>query len=212
MKSHVVGIYLFDEVEVLDFAGPFEVFSVASRVSRRLKPDDPPPFEVVTLSETGARVFARGKLAVSPAYGIDGHPDLNLLIVPGGIVDGELAKPHVVEWIRAQAPACEVVASVCTGAFLLAAAGLLAGKSATTHWEDVGDLKARHPDIHVKSDVGWVDEGRVVTSAGISAGIDMSLHLVSRLLGAEMANHSALQMEYRWREGEAWPPVTPPRT
>jgi transcriptional regulator GlxA family with amidase domain len=200
IKPRVVGIYLFDRVEVLDFAGPFEVFSVATRISRRLNPNDPPPFEVITISETGARVFTRGELTVTPAYSIDGHPDLDILIVPGGTVDDELSKSNVIDWMRTQAPACEITASVCTGAFLLADAGLLTGRSATTHWEDADDLEARYPALDVKRDVGWVDEGRIVTSAGISAGIDMSLHLVSRLLGPETAERTARQMEYRWSE------------
>lgn len=194
-----VGIYIYDDVEVLDFAGPFEVFSVASRVAVRQAPDAPPPFTVFTVSRDGARVAARGRLGVAPAYGIDGHPDIDLLIIPGGVVDAELARPAVVDWIRARAADAEIVASVCTGAFLLAEAGLLDGLEATTHWEDADDLAARHPRLTVVRDAGgWIDEGRIVTSAGISAGIDMSLHLVGRLLGRAMAERTARQMEYRW--------------
>ncbi|WP_316979796.1 DJ-1/PfpI family protein [Shumkonia mesophila] len=193
-----VGIYVYDEVEVLDFAGPFEVFSVAARLALRTAPTEPPPFSVVTISRTGQPIAARGGLVVVPACAIDAHPGLDLLIVPGGVVDGEL-RTDVIEWISRQAGRAEIVASVCTGAFLLAAAGLLRGLRATTHWEDAADLAARHPETAVIEDVGWVDEGRIVTSAGISAGIDMSLYLVERLLGRPAAERTARQMEYRRR-------------
>lgn len=198
-RSRNVGIYVYDDVEVLDFAGPFEVFSVASRVAARQAANDPPPFAVFTVSRGGARVAARGRLGVVPAYGLDGHPDIDLLIIPGGVIDAERTNPQVIAWIRARAADAEIVASVCTGAFLLAEAGLLDGRRVTTHWEDADDLAARHPRLTVVRDAGgWIDEGRIVTSAGISAGIDMSLHLVGRLLGRAMAERTARQMEYRW--------------
>ncbi|MBE0529622.1 MAG: DJ-1/PfpI family protein [Rhodospirillales bacterium] len=195
--SRTVGIYVYDEVEVLDFAGPFEVFSVASRLALRAAPADPPPFSVETISRTGGPIVARGGLVVVPAWAIGAHPGLDLLIVPGGVIDGEL-RPDVIEWISCQAGRAEIAASVCTGAYLLAAAGLLDGRRATTHWEDAADLAARHPETTVIKDTGWVDEGRIVTSAGISAGIDMSLHLVARLSGRPAAERTARQMEYHW--------------
>lgn len=195
-RTRTVGIYLYDEVEVLDFAGPFEVFSVATRVAPR---QTPPPFSVITLSADGGRIAARGRLGVAPAYGLDGHPDIDLLIVPGGVVDAELARPAVIDWIRTQATRAEIVASVCTGAFLLAEAGLLDGLEATTHWEDADDLADRYPRVAVmRNTIGWVDLGPIVTSAGISAGIDMALHLVERLCGRALAERTARQMEYRW--------------
>lgn len=195
--SRTVGIYVYDDVEVLDFAGPFEVFSVASRLAQRTAPAEAPPFSVVTISRTGGPIAARGGLVVVPACAIGTHPGLDLLIIPGGVVDGEL-RPDVTAWIRREADRAEIVASVCTGAFLVAAAGLLDGLRATTHWEDAADLAARHPETTVIEDVGWIDEGHIVTSAGISAGIDMSLHLVQRLLGRAAAERTARQMEYAW--------------
>jgi transcriptional regulator GlxA family with amidase domain len=114
------------------------------------------------------------------------------------VVTAEQAKPEVIAWIAATARDCELVASVCTGAFLLAAAGLLDGQPATTHWEDQADLRAAFPQVEVLSDRRWVDNGRVVTSGGISAGMDMSLHLVERLAGRELAVSTARQMEYDW--------------
>lgn len=198
-----VGIYLFDDVEVLDFAGPFEVFSTASRVKLRLQPDDPKPFEVITLAEDAGAVNARGGLVVQPQFSLSDHPALDVLIIPGGIVTAELQRAGVIDWITRTAQATTITASVCTGSFLLGKAGLLHGKGATTHWEDIPDLRAMFPDVHVKDQMRWVDTGQVVTAAGISAGIDMSLHLVSRLESEDLAVRTARQMEYDWQHSQA---------
>lgn len=196
-----VGIYVFDEVEVLDFAGPFEVFSTAARVARRLRPRAAAPFEVFTVGARRAAVTARGGLRVEPAFAMGRHPGIDVLVIPGGVVEDQAARREVIEWIGAQASCAEVCASVCTGAFLLARAGLLAGRRATTHWEDLDGLRALAAETRVVTKPRWVDEGRIVTSAGISAGIDMSLHLVGRLAGEDLALRTARQMDYRWRGG-----------
>ena len=120
--------------------------------------------------------------------------------MPGGVVTAELRRPEVVAWIAAQAARVGLVASVCTGAFLLAKAGLLDGLEATTHWEDIGELRAMFPRVRVREGVRWVDQGPIVTSAGISAGIDMSLHLVELLADRELALTTARQMEFDWTE------------
>jgi transcriptional regulator GlxA family with amidase domain len=193
-----VGIYVYDEVEVLDFSGPFEVFSSASRVYRRLHPDKTPPFTVFTVCEEGNPIQARGGLIVMPAYRFKEHPALDILIVPGGVVAAEMGKERVLSWIRETSARTELTASVCTGAFLLAKAGLLEKKAATTHAEDLPALRASFPGIHVREGVRWVDAGRLVTSAGISAGIDMSLYLVSRVIDEDLAARTALQMEFDW--------------
>lgn len=200
MSSHTVavGILLFDEVEVLDFAGPFEVFSTASRVSGDDGSEEKPHFEVFTVAEMGGHVVARGGLQVVASYGLDSHPKIDLLIVPGGIVNRELEKGSVVDWISRVAATAQITASVCTGAFLLAAAGLLGGREATTHWEDIEEFELTFPQVKVRKKVRWVDEGTVVTSAGISAGIDMSLHLIGRVAGVDIAGKTARQMEYVW--------------
>lgn len=122
------------------------------------------------------------------------------MIIPGGVVNAELDKPNVIEWIAKQALTTKITASVCTGAFLLAAAGVLEGKSATTHWEDIADLRAMFPELSVKEGLRWVDEGAIVSSAGISAGIDMSLHLVERLKDRDLALRTAKQLEFDWTE------------
>ena len=197
---HTVGIFVFENVEVLDFAGPYEVFTTAARVHGRSHSVQPPLFNVFTVGRTGAPVRARAGLNVHPDYRFQDHPPIDVLIVPGGVVTTELATPEVTEWIVARFPDTTITASVCTGAFLLAQAGLLAGKSATTHWEDIDDLKSMFPGLAVRGGLRWVDEGRIVTSAGISAGIDMSLHLVERLASRELAERTARQMEFDWTE------------
>lgn len=198
MKTMNVGIYIYNEVEVLDFAGPFEVFSTASRVKAQLIPNMPKLFNVFTIGEDMAPVFARGKLQIMPKYSISNHPKIDLLIIPGGDVSKELEKEHLITWVKELSNIADITASICTGAFILAKAGLLQSKSATTHWEDIPDLGAKFPDIETKKNVRWVDEGNVLTSAGISAGIDMSLHIVSRINSDELAVLTARKMEYDW--------------
>ena len=195
-----VGIYVFDEVEVLDFAGPFEVFSTASRVCCRAQPGAEPPFQVFTVGSSQRPVTARGGLVVQPRCSFADHPKIDVLLVPGGVVTAELERPRVIAWVAARSATAEVTASVCTGAFLLARARLLKGKSATTHWEDVADLRAKAPSTRVVQGGRWVEDGAVITSAGISAGLDMSLHIVARLAGHDLAARTARQMDYEWRD------------
>lgn len=188
-----VGIYIYDHAEVLDFSGPFEVFSTASRVC-----SDEDPFAVFLIGETGQVVTARAGYRVIPHCGFPDHPPLDVLIVAGGVHDDEMQKAAVIDWIARQAKHARIVASVCTGAFLLAEAGLLHEKHATTHWGDIENLRKRYPDLTVHNSSRWIDEGFVVTSGGISAGIDMSLHLVGRLHSPALARRTAMQMEYDW--------------
>jgi transcriptional regulator GlxA family with amidase domain len=193
-----VGLLVFDEVEVLDFAGPFEVLSTAGRVAK--KRGLPVPFRVSVIGRTTALVRARGGLGVVPDFSIDAHPPIDVLVIPGGAMDGVLTEADVVEWTRVTSKAARLTASICTGAFLLGKAGLLAGRRVTTHWEDVDDLRRAFPDAHVEAEPRYIDEGDLVTSAGISAGIDMSLHLVGRLVSAELATGTARQMDYAWQD------------
>jgi transcriptional regulator GlxA family with amidase domain len=137
---------------------------------------------------------------VQPDYVFAEHPPIGVLLVPGGVVTAERRRPEVTAWIDSTARQATLAASVCTGAFLLAQAGLLDGRTATTHWEDIDDLRAMFPAVQVVGERRWVDQGPVVTSAGISAGIDMSLHLVERLAGRELALRTARQMDFDWRE------------
>ncbi len=192
MTKHI-GIYIYPMAEVLDFSGPFEVFATASRVC----PDDD-PFAVSLISQAGGQVVARAGYRVISDYGIAMHPPLDVLIVAGGVHSDELDNAAVIDWIAAQSKQISIVASVCSGAFLLARAGVCANKSVTTHWEDISDLRQQFPHIAVQENVRWVDEGALITSAGIAAGIDMSLHLVERLHSRALAEKTARQMDFDW--------------
>ena len=189
-----IGIYIYDEAEVLDFSGPFEVFSTAVRLA-----DDPDPFDVFLVSEHGSTVTARAGYQVIPRFGFSDHPQIDLLVVAGGMHQDELKKPQVLRWIKAQADKAQLVASVCTGAFLLAEAGVLTQQKVTTHWATIKNMREDYPSLEVLENQRWVDEGDIITSAGISAGIDMSLHLVSKLQSMELAIKTARLMEYDWQ-------------
>ena len=194
-----VGIFLFENVEVLDFAGPFEVFTTASRMAQRRQPDRAAPFKVFTVAKSMAPVVARAGLKALPDFTLSDCPPVELLLIPGGVVDAELLDDAVVNWIRATAADARLTASVCTGSFLLAKAGLLRGKRATTHWEDLDALQRQFPEVSVVGGVRWVDEGDVVSSAGIAAGIDMCLHLVARLVDPDLSVATARQMDVPYR-------------
>jgi transcriptional regulator GlxA family with amidase domain len=198
MTLHI-GIYAFDEVEALDFAGPYEVFTTASRVSQRLSPASPAPFRVFSVSASADPVRARAGLQLLPDFQFNHHPPIHVLIVPGGVMNAELIKKDVVQWVADQSVTADLVASVCTGVFLLAQAGVLTQETVTTHWEDINDLSQAFPKLNVVQGPRWVDQGKVITSAGISAGIDMCLHLVSKLTSLELAQATATQMDYDWR-------------
>ena len=192
------AILIFDEVEVLDFAGPFEVFSVTGR-RRNLE-----PFEVFTVAERLAPVAARNGLSVNPRYSFENCPPPEILVVPGGFgTRREMKNPMMLEWISRVAPACELVLSVCTGALVLGAAGLLDQRNATTHFMAFDELRAVAPHASVHEGHRIVDNGNLILSAGVSAGIDMSLHVVARLLGADVARETARYMEYEgnWEGG-----------
>lgn len=187
-----VGIFLYDDVEVLDFAGPFEVFSVTEIEN------DQQPFVVETVSEKGNLVIATNGLKVQPDYSFDNVPRFDILIIPGGLGarEREMYNDNVINWITNQMKTVQLMTSVCTGALLLAKAGLLNGKMATTHWASLERLKIEFPHVEVQREVKFVDEGNIITSGGISAGINMSFHIVKRLLGSEVAQNTAKIMEY----------------
>ena len=195
-----VGIFVFPDAEVLDFAGPYEVFTTAVRVFRRTNPSLPEPFAVFTVAGEPGTVKARAGLVVHPDYTFANHPHIELLLVPGGVVTVELKTPAVAAWIARTSANAKLTASVCTGSFLLAQAGLLDNRTATTHWEDIPEMRAMFPAVATVEQRRWVDEGSVVTSAGISAGIDMSLHLVERLASRDLALRTARQMDFEWHE------------
>lgn len=188
-----IAIYIYDDAEVLDFSGPFEVFSTAKRLANN-------DWQVSLIAENNAPVMARGGFSVNPHYSFADHPPIDLLIVVGGVHSHELEKPAVINWIRETAGEADKVASVCTGAFLLAKAELLNDLEVTTHWEDQHDLAERFPRLNVIANKRWVKQGKFITSGGISAGIDMSLQLVAELISPEHAELTAKQMEYQWHK------------
>ncbi|MBB3179367.1 DJ-1/PfpI family protein [Variovorax sp. Sphag1AA] len=197
-RTRRVAILAFDDVEALDLAGPYEVFTTATRMQLRGAPSAPPLFEVACVARTNAPVRMRAGLSILPSFTFADAPPPDVLIVPGGVVDGAMACVETIGWIANASREAELVASVCTGAFLLAEARVIEGGPVTTHWEDIADLRQRFPKLEVQENVRWVDRGRIVTSAGITAGIDMSLHLVSRLAGEALAQRTAKQMDFAW--------------
>lgn len=192
-KARNLAILLFNDAEVLDFCGPFEVFSVASNQSEL------PSFNVVTVGGQ-APITARNGLSVNPDHTLETCPKPDIVLIPGGIgTRRELSNEPLIEWIRKVADEAELVLSVCTGALLLGRAGLLDGLETTTHHVARDLLREIVPTCIVHEDRRFVDNGKVITSAGIAAGIDMSLHVVERLLGPDIATATARYMEYPWK-------------
>jgi transcriptional regulator GlxA family with amidase domain len=197
-----VGILIFPDVEVLDFCGPFEVFASTSLPPQTDGDPETRLFEVFTIAERAELVACRGGLLVQPNHTLDDHPPLDLVVIPGGYGTlREQENPVILDWITRQRRTGALTTSVCTGAFLLGAAGLLDGLRATTHWTTIDGLRTHLPATDVLADVRIVDEGEIITSAGVSAGIDMALHVVRRLHGAEVARRTARDMEYDRGDG-----------
>jgi transcriptional regulator GlxA family with amidase domain len=198
-KFLTVGIVVFDDVEVLDACGPFEVFSVARKP--HYHEDEHRLFRVYIIAEELSVVTCRGGMRLQPHYTVRSHPDLDVILVSGGQgARRERVNPRLIRWIEQQDQRSQMTLSVCTGAFLLAEAGLLRGLRATTHWNSIDWMRHQYPAVTMLSDKRFVDEGRIITAAGISAGIDMSLHVVGRLYGRETALWTAKRMEYDWKE------------
>jgi transcriptional regulator GlxA family with amidase domain len=180
-----IGFYLQNGVEVLDFAGPMEVFASAG-------------FDVVTISKTKDPIVSQGILKIIPDHSIEDAPEVDVLAFFGGNGVNSSADKVVQEWIRAQSD-IDYYFSVCTGAFFLARAGLLDGLKATTFHSSIDGLRELAPNTQVLADARWVDNGRVITTAGVSAGIDGALHFVEKINGSEAARRVAEYMEYdKW--------------
>lgn len=191
-----VAIFIFDNAEALDFCGPFEVFAAT-----RSPADNSRPFAVFTVAEHDAPVAARNGLVVYPNHTFASCPQPDILVIPGGYgARQQIRNPHALDWVRSRARHAQIVLSVCTGAFILAQAGLLDGLAATTHHSSFDTLEELAPRTTVVRGQRYVDNGKIITSAGISAGLDAALHVVARLLGAEQARWTAQHMEYRWEE------------
>ena len=193
-----VGILIFDQVEVLDFAGPFEVFSRTRVDASReaLRTEEGAPFRVFTVARTASPISATGGLRILPEYEFADAPRIDLLVVPGGFGTRALLQDQqTLDWIRGTAGSARQLTSVCTGSLLLARAGLLEGKRATTHWAALPELEAIGGGVQVVRDARWVDDG-VISSAGVSAGIDMAFYVVEKLLGKEVADRTARYIDY----------------
>lgn len=194
-KKYKVGIYLFNDVEVLDFAGPFEVFAVTAELS------DYQYFEVFTISESGEKIKARNGLKVQADYSFDNHPPIDILVIPGGMgTRVELNNDQPLNWIAKVNEQTDITMSVCTGSLVLAKLGLLNDQPATTHHTTYDFLKKISPTTQVIEDQRFVDNGNIMTAGGISAGIDLSLHVVEKLFGKETVSKTTKEMEYGdWR-------------
>ena len=198
MTKQNVGIFLFDDVEVLDFAGPFEVFSrtrlVPGAESRRS--EDSAPFAVFTVAKAAGPIRAIGGLQVIPTWAWDEAPPIDILVVPGGFGTRALLRhDETLAWIRRVAESASLVTSVCTGALLLAQNGMLRGRRDTTHWAAHDLLVSIDPTIQLQRDVRVVAD-TIFTSAGVSAGLDMAFAVVEQLHGAEVARETARYIEY----------------
>ena len=193
-----VAILLFDDVEVLDFAGPFEVFSIMGQRS------GPGAFNVYTVAQERRPVLARNKLSVNADFTFEDCPKPDMLIVPGGYGTRALLDDEpTIRWVTQTAEVCELVLSVCTGALVLAKAGLLHGLRATTHHTALGELRDVAPDTEVTGEERFIDNGKFIVAAGVAAGIDASFHVVARLLGNEITAEGAKYIEYPWEPDHA---------
>jgi transcriptional regulator GlxA family with amidase domain len=191
-----IGLLIFDDVDLLDVGGPYEVFLTAGRLRERA--GQPNPFEVVTIGVTSDPVRSYGGMGLVPTLAIDDAGSLDAIVIPGAIaIDEVAARPSILSAVRRLVEKADIVTSVCTGAFLLGDAGLLDEIDWTTHWEDVDVLAAR-----IGSDRGsealWIDAGDVVTAGGLSNGIAMALHMVERLEDRALAVDTARQIDFRW--------------
>jgi len=203
MNRKRVGIVVFHDVEVLDFCGPFEVFSV-TRLDEERRREEPSPFEVFLVAEGPGPIVTTGGMKVMPDHTLESCPTLDVLVVPGGWgARAEMKNARLVAWIRERAKQVETLTSVCTGSMLLGQAGLLDGRHATTHWRALQWMRDSFPSVTVEEKLHVVEDGHVLTSAGISAGIDMALRVVARYHGESVARSTARTMEYRYPDDNA---------
>lgn len=191
-----VGILLFDDIELLDFAGPYEVFSVTSELN------DYKLFRVFTISQDGKAIKSVNGLRVLPDYDFNNHPEIDVLIIPGGVgTKAEMQKEEVTNWIKENHNISTITMSVCSGARLLGKVGLLDGLECTTHHEVIGHLHEIAPKAIISPDIRFAGNGKLYTSAGISAGIDLSLHIVENLYNHTISDKTRIYMEYGSWEG-----------
>jgi transcriptional regulator GlxA family with amidase domain len=184
-----VAIVIYNQMELLDFAGPAEVFAAA---------DGGRAFKVYTVAESDRPIVSQGFVTITPQYMIANCPRPDILVIPGGNSTSVSRSQKMLDWVKEVSHDAERVLSVCTGAFVLARAGLLDGLEATTHHGAIAGFRRDHPKVTVRSDVRVVDNGKILTAAGVSAGIDGALHVVSKTRGQKVAQKTAEYMEYTW--------------
>ena len=195
-----VGILIFNDVEVLDVAGPFEVFSM-TRLDEDKRYETTSPFRVVLLSEKKAPVVAIGGLKLIPDFTFDDCPSLDLFVIPGGWgTRREVDNPVLIQKISKLSAKSSLTASVCTGSSLIGRAGLLDGKRATTHWRAYNFLRESAPKAQIQENVIFTTDGSIFTSAGVASGIRLSLYLVSRFFGAQVGKETARFLEFSYFE------------
>ncbi len=203
MPRKVVGIVIFPEVEVLDFCGPYEVFSVV-RLDEARRREEPSPFKVLLVAEQSEAVTAAGGLRVLPDCTLGDCPRLDILVVPGGWgTRRQIENETLIDWLAQRGRQVEMLTSVCTGAMLLGRAGLLDGRRATTHWRSLAWMQESFPLVIVEERLHLVEDGHILTSAGIAAGIDLALMVAARYFGEAVARATARHMEYRYTEDNA---------
>ncbi len=203
MKRQQVGILIFPEVEVLDFCGPYEVFTV-TRLDEARRREEPSPFEVLLLAECEEPITTAAGMRMLPDCALAACPPLDILVVPGGWgTRRQMDNKILIDWIAEQGRQVETLTAVCTGALLLGQAGLLDGRRATTHWRSLEALRKSFPRVTVEEQLHVVEDGNLLTSAGISAGLDLALLVVARFYGEAVARATARHMEYRYPEDNA---------
>ncbi|MBD1558706.1 DJ-1/PfpI family protein [Vibrio sp. S9_S30] len=190
-----IGIFIYENAEPIDFTGPYEVFATANKFAAH----DDVQFLPYLISESGDAITARHGFQVIPHRSIHNHPELDVLIVSGGVYSHEMTNSRVIRWLQDQATKVKIVSSVCNGVFLLAQANLLTDRRITAHKQYLDDLAQQFPNVKLVNGVRWVEDGEIITSAGMLAGIDMSLQLVSRLSKMELALKTADQLDFHWR-------------
>lgn len=186
-----LAILIFDGVQIIDYTGPYETFG-------HVHIGDTHAFNIYTVSEKTAPITTSMGMSVNPRYSFDNAPQPDVLVVPGGDVRGQLDNPNVIKWVQDKAKSAEIVLSVCNGAFILAKANLLDGLEATTTAGLIPRLREAAPKVKVVDDRRFVDNGKFITAAGLSSGIDGALHVIERLFGRGTAQMAALGMEYNW--------------
>ena len=200
VKVRTVAILVFNGMDIQDFAGPADVFFYGAASS-----GGEARFKQYAVAKTMEPITSQGFVKIVPNHTFADCPQPDILVVPGGAVNALMNDEETVKWIREAGAKSQQVLSVCTGALVLHKAGFLEGQKATTHWGAIDRLREQAPNTTVVENVRYVDNGQVITSSGVSAGIDMALHVVAKLIGLEAAENTARRMEYEWKPREDYP-------